>query len=348
MPGLNLKAAQWEQQHKTHVEEYLRQIEALYDVASDELIRLGMGYKYQPNTGRLFAFSSNKSRSKQADASLSSFRNKLSTIITAGITSEWFFANDKNDSWVKQLFDNPKKGWMLHNLGALEAFQRRTTYGHNLSERVWSIAKQFERHIELSLSIGISEGRSAADISRDVRVYLNEPDKLFRRVRNAFGNLTLSKVAQAYHPGQGVYRSSYQNAMRMARTEINSAYREADSIRWQHIARESMLVSFVEYFQQKFGKCPLLKSINYIAYIISWNVWQMDGLRGVIPNSCGERREVVADLFGTTEVVTQCEGCLKDDIRRHNGVYCQIKDWHATDKATGKKGKRIRFIDLIK
>lgn len=38
MPGLNLKAAQWEQQHKTHVEEYLRQIEALYDVASDELI----------------------------------------------------------------------------------------------------------------------------------------------------------------------------------------------------------------------------------------------------------------------------------------------------------------------
>ena len=92
-----------------------------------------------------------------------------------------------------------------------------------------------DRHIELSLSIGISEGRSAADISRDVRVYLNEPDKLFRRVRNAFGNLTLSKVAQAYHPGQGVYRSSYQNAMRMARTEINSAYREADSIRWQQL-----------------------------------------------------------------------------------------------------------------
>lgn len=87
----------------------------------------------------------------------------------------------------------------------------------------------------ITLSIGISEGRSAADISRDVRVYLNEPDKLFRRVRNAFGNLTLSKVAQAYHPGQGVYRSSYQNAMRMARTEINSAYREADSIRWQQL-----------------------------------------------------------------------------------------------------------------
>ena len=235
MSGLNLKAAQWEQQHKTHVEEYLRQIDALYDVASDELIRLGMGYNYQPNTGRLFAFSSNKSRSKQADASLSSFRDKLSTIITAGISAEWAFANDKNDSWVKQLFDNPKKGWMLHNLDALDAFQHRTTYGHTLSERVWSVAKQFERHVELSLSVGISEGRSAANISRDVRTYLNEPNKLFRGIRDVFGNLTLSKAAKAYHPGQGVYRSSYQNAMRMARTEINSAYREADYTRWQQL-----------------------------------------------------------------------------------------------------------------
>ena len=133
---------------------------------------------------------------------------------------------------------------------------------------------------------------------------------------------------------------------------VQDAYKSIYAYEWQGdnllLARESLLFSFIEYYRNKFGKNPLLKSVNYIAYIISWNVWQMDGLKGVIPNSCGERREVVADLFGTNEVVTQCEGCLKDDIRRHNGVYCQIKDWHATDKATGKKGKRIRFIDLIK
>ncbi|MCM1148403.1 MAG: restriction endonuclease subunit M [Bacteroidales bacterium] len=130
------------------------------------------------------------------------------------------------------------------------------------------------------------------------------------------------------------------------------AYKSIYAYEWQGdnllIARESMLISFIEYYRQKFGKCPLLKSINYIAYIISWNVWQMDGLKGVVPNSCGEHHEVVADLFGTREEISQCKGCLINDIRRHNGVYCQIKDWHATDKATGKKGKRIRFIDLIK
>ena len=268
MAGLNLKVSQWERQHREHVEEYLQQINALYNDASEELVRLGVGYNYQFETGRLFAFSSNKSRQKQVNASLSSFRDKLATIITTGIFAEWAFANDKNDSWVKHLFNNPKRGWMLHNLDALEAFQRRTTYGHTLSERVWSVSKQFERHIELSLSVGISEGRSAANISRDVRTYLNEPDKLFRRIRDVFGNLTLSKTAKAYHPGAGIYRSSYQNAMRMARTEINSAYREADYIRWQQLdfivgyevkpsKSHAMWLAKIWYPRFKKGRAPL-------------------------------------------------------------------------------------------
>ncbi len=46
---------------------------------------------------------------------------------------------------------------------------------------------------------------------------------------------------------------------------------------------------------------PQIKSINHIAYIISWNVWQMDGLKGVIPNSCGERVRMEPSLFGTIE-----------------------------------------------
>ena len=103
----------------------------------------------------------------------------------------------------------------------------------------------------------------------------------------------------------------------------------------------------LEYYRNKFGKDPQIKSINHIAYIISWNVWQMDGLKGVVPGSCGERMRMEPSLFGTIERREQCEGCLKNDLTKHNGIYCIIKDWRATDKATGKKGKRIRFIDLI-
>ena len=225
----------WNNDHIKHVNDYLQQVGDLYEAAIGELIRIGMAYGYSAQGGDLFSFASNKARQENASASLSAFKDRLKTIVTAGIASEWAFANEKVDSWVKELFSDPKDGYMLHNLDALDAFAERTTYGHTLSGRVWNITRQFQQQVELSLSVGISEGRSAAKISQDVRAYLNNPDKLFRKVRNAFGEKVLSKKGMSYHPGQGVYRSSYQNALRMVRTEINSAYMEADYLRWQQL-----------------------------------------------------------------------------------------------------------------
>jgi len=126
------------------------------------------------------------------------------------------------------------------------------------------------------------------------------------------------------------------------------AYKNIYGFEWQGdnllLAREALLWTFIEYYQAKFQKAPLTKSINYIAYIISWNLWQMDGLKGVVPGSChNESVTIERGLFGE-EVKVQtskpCEGCQNDDIRRHNGTYCLIRDW-ANDK------KKIRFIDLI-
>lgn len=225
----------WNNDHIKHVNDYLRQVDDLYEAAIEELVRIGMVYGYSADAGILFQFSADKSKEQAANTVISDFKKRLKTIVTAGIASEWAFANEKVDSWVKELFSNPKDGYMLHNLDALDAFTKRTTYGHSLSGRVWNITRQFQQQVELSLSVGISEGRSAAKISKDIRAYLNEPDKLFRKVRNAFGEKVLSKKGMSYHPGQGVYRSSYQNALRMARTEINSAYMEADYIRWQQL-----------------------------------------------------------------------------------------------------------------
>ncbi len=126
-----------------------------------------------------------------------------------------------------------------------------------------------------------------------------------------------------------------------------AAYQSIYGFEWQGdnlvLAREALLYTFIDYYRVKFGKDPLLKSLQYIAYIISWNIWQMDGLKGVIPNSCGERRLVIADLFGETETITQCQGCKNGDIRAHNGTYAMIKDWSAP-----KAKQKIRFIDLIK
>lgn len=45
----------------------------------------------------------------------------------------------------------------------------------------------------------------------------------------------MSKRASQFHPGQGVYRSSYKNARRLAVTETNMAYHSADHERWQQL-----------------------------------------------------------------------------------------------------------------
>ncbi|MCR5193207.1 MAG: restriction endonuclease subunit M [Bacteroidales bacterium] len=123
------------------------------------------------------------------------------------------------------------------------------------------------------------------------------------------------------------------------------AYQASYAYEWQGdnllLARENAIYTFIDYYQDKFEKLPSQNQLREIAEIISWNFWQMDGLKGVIPNSCCEREEEIPVLFGEPEkIITHCAGCEKDDIRKHNGIYCYIKDWSENDT--------LRFIDMIK
>lgn len=131
------------------------------------------------------------------------------------------------------------------------------------------------------------------------------------------------------------------------------AYKNTYAYEWQGdsllLAREAMLITFIEYFNEKFNDEPKPDSIETIANIISWNAWQMDGLKGVVPNSCQEVMTESKDLFeNTLGKVEQCTGCESNKILAHNGTYCLIMDWDRESKITGKKGAPIRFVDLIK
>ena len=119
------------------------------------------------------------------------------------------------------------------------------------------------------------------------------------------------------------------------------AYRNIYAFEWQGdsllLARESMLYTFIENYKLKFGEAPQKKSIRYIADIVSWNVWQMDGLKFVVPTSCHAVEH--SDLFGNV-TKEECCGCKKNDYFKHNGIYCLIMDWG--------ENKVIRFADLLK
>lgn len=226
--------------HYANTERYARQIDRVYNTACDEYARLGASLD-APEGEAVFSFDKYPRARKQAQGIMQRLAKKVESVITSGTQSEWLAATYKNDAFLGSILRTSKltkeelEQYQGRNLEALNTFQRRKVEGMGLSERVWKQAEDMKAAIELGIDVAIGDGRDAQQLSRDLRSYLQEPKRLYRRVRDKGGVLRLSKAAKMYHPGQGVYRSSAKNAQRLARTEINMAYRESEFLRWQKL-----------------------------------------------------------------------------------------------------------------
>ena len=143
------------------------------------------------------------------------------------------------------------------------------------------------------------------------------------------------------------------------------ALRSTYGFEWQGdnvlLARENLLYTVMDYFYAKFGEQMPQEWLPDLVEIISWNIWQMDGLKCVVPNSCHDYKKqpktVQASMFDTRafsasvlkrsvslcdvneDEMQKCQGCLKDNVDLHNGVYCKIKNWST--------GQVIQFKDLL-
>lgn len=229
----------WDMRHYRETEAYAQAVQSLYDKATLAITRAAARGKIDPDTP--FSFDMYPSVQKEMQRITEQLAERVTVVIESGSKKQWLFACDKNDAFISSIMDTSKvskarlKKMQDRNLDALAAFQGRKVDGMNLSQRVWKYVGQFKDQLENALDVGLGEGRSADELSRDVRQNLLDPNRLFRRVRDKRGNLVLSKRAAAFHPGRGVYRSSYKNAMRLTRSEINMAYRESDWQRWQSL-----------------------------------------------------------------------------------------------------------------
>lgn len=229
----------WDMRHYRETEAYAQAVQSLYDKATLAITRAAARGKIDPDTP--FSFDMYPSVQKEMQRITEQLAERVTVVIETGSKKQWLFACDKNDAFISSIMDTSKlskarlRKMQDRNLDALAAFQGRKVDGMNLSQRVWKYVGQFKDQIENALDVGLGEGRSADELSRDVRQNLRDPNRLFRRVRDKRGNLVLSKRAAAFHPGRGVYRSSYKNAMRLTRSEINMAYRESDWQRWQSL-----------------------------------------------------------------------------------------------------------------
>lgn len=131
------------------------------------------------------------------------------------------------------------------------------------------------------------------------------------------------------------------------------AFKHTYGYEWQGdnllLAREALLYTYIEYFMEKFNakdangeyikddrgklRVPERSKIVNAARWISWNIWQMDGLRYVVPYTCNK---VEPDLFGN-EIRKRCPGCFNHSAFDHIGAACIIRDWNM------KKPKNYQF-----
>ena len=201
-----------------------------------------------------FFFESNHTANRQVERVLGAMADRLNGLLLNGIRREWEFSKEVLDARVEAQLDPSTRDRMLRDrlridatqssrIRSADAFVReKQRDGLNLSGRVWNLAGNAKKEIEVILQNAIKEGRRGTEIAKDLRRFLIEPNKLFRRVRNKeTGALELSAAAKAYHPGQGVYRSSYKNALRMARTELKAAQCEAA---WQSAQTNPLIVGW--------------------------------------------------------------------------------------------------------
>ena len=231
--------ATYDEKHKQNLAKRAKKVSSLYDAAVKRLTQAAAPSLFDADKEQEFHFEDFPALKREMDALMQDLYSSLQTNIEDGDEESWTLSNTKNDAMVESVIGKAKlpkqtvQAWKHPHLEALNAFIDRKEAGMGLSKRVWNLTQQFKDEMELALELGMGEGKSAAELSRDIRKYLKEPNKLFRRVRDKSGALRLSKAAAAYHPGRGVYRSSYKNALRMTATENNMAYRTADHTRWQ-------------------------------------------------------------------------------------------------------------------
>ena len=109
------------------------------------------------------------------------------------------------------------------------------------------------------------------------------------------------------------------------------------------IARENLLYTFIDYYQEKFKYEPDLQLQLDIAKIISYNVFQADGLKDIVPLS-----EKVSDV----EQISLFEDFFEPEIfeQEMSGIPVKIKNWRSkrmVEFKSLKKGDESMKFDVV-
>ena len=224
---------------KQHIQKVAAQQAVIANIFNQFILSVSPYLRKWSDAGKNNVWLRNQGIESAVDRELLNLESMLYANISAFQKDGWERAERKNDDFISQFIKGmsissaTKDGMFTHSLSAFEALKNDIdANGFKLSDRVWNITQQTKSQLEFYLDSGVIAGRNSNGISSDIRQILQNPQKRFRRIRNEKGELVLSQPMKDYHPGQGIYRSAYKNALRTSATTTNTAYRSADYERW--------------------------------------------------------------------------------------------------------------------
>lgn len=205
---------------------YVAEVQRLYDELNSSICKDVLNAGYDGSSPFSFADYpelKNKLLDLQSD-----FVNGMKATIYRGTSEEWKNSNLVQDLLAKkvltyyedQVNGEKHKTYFQTNSDALKAFQERKDHGLNLSTKIWNQFPEYKKALEDTISTAIQRGTSAITLSKQVSQYLNDFPSMQKDYKERYGTASTAYDCE--------YRS-----IRLARSEINMAYRTAEQTRWR-------------------------------------------------------------------------------------------------------------------
>lgn len=205
---------------------YVAQVQSIYDRIANQVATAIDGVGYDGSVE--FLFSDYPELKQTINGIVTGYTAQMNNLIYAGTTKEWKESNIMQDLLARKVlraYDFEKGGdkynrYFQQNTDALKAFQNRVDNGMNLSQRLWNQSQELKKELEHTISTAIERGQSAVVLSKRISKYLTDYP------------LLKSDYAEKYGKAVSCHNCQYAS-IRLARTEINMAYRKAEQLRWQ-------------------------------------------------------------------------------------------------------------------
>lgn len=247
-----------------------------------------------------------ETRKKIADIQ-KQFVSDIQAVIYRGTSEEWKNSNEVQDllaNAVLKSYDavvDKEKYKVLYqnNSDALKAFQNRKDRGLNISSKLWNQSVIYKKELEDAISCAIEKGYSAVTLSKRISKYLNDFPQLQKDYKEKFGTASQAEDCE--------YRS-----IRLARSEINIAYRTAENERWKQmdfVVGYEIKLSHVHHQRMPHGDiCDTLAGKYPKDFV--WTGWHPNDLCYKIPILKTE--EEFWEWDGRSEVSTKSVNEVKD------------------------------------